>query len=93
MNKHEKSPLEKLIAIETALETMSRPTILPKPLPMYEHEYSEIPERIRVKFSNGRTAVYELRVDQPAPVIVENIKIIRKWKQGYVNKPERRKRK
>lgn len=83
--------LEFLQAREIKLK--KRPEMLPKPVPVYEHEYSEIPERIRVKFSNGRTAVYELRVEQPHPVIVENIKIIRKWKQGYVNQPERRKRK
>ena len=78
--------------IDKILEKHNRPTILPKPMPMYEHDFSEIPERIRVSFSDGSTAVYELRVEQPAPVIIENIKIIRKWKQGYVNQPERRRR-
>ena len=90
MEKTEKN-LEAMI--DRILVKHNKPTILPKPMPMYEHEYSEFPEKIRVKFSNGRTAVYELRVDQPAPVIIENIKIIRKWKQGYVNQPERRKKK
>ena len=90
MNNREKENLDAMI--DRILVKHNKPTILPKPLPMYEHEYSEIPERIRVKFSNGRTAVYELRVDQPAPVIIENIKIIRKWKQGYVNQPETRRR-
>ena len=78
--------------IDRILMEHERPTILPKPMPMYEHVYSQIPERIRVSFSDGSTAVYELRVEQPAPVIIENIKIIRKWKQGYVNQPERRRR-
>ena len=59
-------------------------------VPVYDRESSEYPEMIRVSFSDGSTAVYELRVEQPAPVIIENIKIIRKWKQGYVNKPMRR---
>lgn len=78
--------------IDRILVERNRPGILPKVLPMYEHEYSEIPERIRVSFEGGKTAVYELRVEQPAPVIIENIKIIRKWKQGYINQPVRRRR-
>ena len=78
--------------IDRILMEHNRPTIMPKPMPMYEHDFSEIPERIRVSFNDGRTAVYKLRVEQPAPVIIENIKIIRKWKQGYVNQPERRRR-
>ena len=78
--------------IDGILETADRPTILPKPLPVYEHNFSEYPEMIRVSFSDGSTAVYELRVEQPAPVIIENIKIIRKWKTGYVNQPEIRRR-
>ena len=68
-----------------------RPQILDKPLPMYDHEWSELPDRVRISFDNGRTAVYDLRMEQPAPVIVENIKIIRKWR-GYVNQPARRRR-
>ena len=83
---------EDIGAIIDMLMEHKKPLMLDKPLPIYEHEYSEIPERIRVSFNDGRTAVYELRVDQPAPVIIENIKIIRKWKQGYVNKPERRRK-
>ena len=73
-------------------EEEKRPEILPKVVPVYEHEYSEVPERIRVSFSDGSTAVYDLHTDQPAPVIIENTKIIRKWKQGYVNQPEVRRR-
>ena len=73
-------------------EKGKRPTILPKPVPVYEYEHSEYPELIRISFSDGTTAVYELRTDQPHPVIMENIKIIRKWKTGYVNQPARRRR-
>ena len=79
--------------IERILERNSRPKPLPEFIPSYERENSMIPEKIRVSFSDGRTAIYELRVEQPAPVIVENIQIIRKWKQGYVNQPMRRRRK
>lgn len=89
MEKTEKN-LEAMI--DRILVEHNKPTILPKPMPMYERDSSEYPEMIRVSFSDGSTAVYELRVEQPAPVIIENIKIIRKWKQGYVNQPERRRR-
>ena len=88
MDQQEETFLELLIRHEKE----RRPKILPKPVPIYEHECSEIPDRIRVSFADGSTAIYELRVEQPAPIIVENIKIIRKWKQGYVNQPERRRR-
>ena len=69
-----------------------RKRILSMAVPKYEHEYSKYPEQIRVSFADGHTAVYDMRIDQPHPVIVENIKIIRKWKQGYVNQPQRRRR-
>ena len=72
------------------LDKHGRPKPMPGAVPYYEHDYSEIPEKIRISFSDGQTAVYELRIDQPHPVIVENIRIIRKWKQGYVNQPARR---
>ena len=74
-------------------ETPEKLKPLPGAVPYYDRESSVIPERIRVSFSDGRTAVYELRPEQPAPVIMENIRIIRKWKQGYVNHPQRRRRK
>lgn len=93
MSKHEKSPLGKMISVEKALEALTRPKMLDKAMPTYEHDFSQYPEQIRVSFSDGHTAVYDLRVEQPAPVIIENIRIIRKWKQGYVNRPERRRRK
>lgn len=76
--------------VDRILENHGRPTMLDKPLPNYERNDSRIPEQIRVSFSDGTTAVYVLQVDQPAPIIIENIRIIRKWKQGYVNQPMRR---
>ena len=42
-----------------------------------------IPDSVRVSFSDGTTAIYDLHTDQPAPVIYENIRIIRKMKVGY----------
>ena len=90
MNQRNETFLEYLIRREKEIE--KRPEILPKPMPMYEHDCSKYPDQIRVSFSDGSTAVYDLHTDQPAPVILENIRIIRKWKQGYVNQPEVRRR-
>ena len=78
--------------LDMMMETPERPKMMDKPAVHYEHKYSIHPETIRVSFEDGSTAVYDLRVNQPAPVIVENIQIIRKWKQGYVNNPARRRR-
>lgn len=69
-----------------------RPKALDKVVPIYDHDYSVLPDHIRVLFSDGKTAVYDIHLTQPAPVIVQNIKMIRKWKQGYVNQPRRRRR-
>ena len=69
-----------------------RPGILGKVVPIYEHDYSVLPEKIRVLFADGRTMVYDIHMEQPHPVIVQNIKLIRKMKQGYVNRPPRRRR-
>ena len=94
MTEQEKKQARELMMdrIDGILETADRPRILPKPLPVYEHNFSEYPEMIRVSFSDGSTAVYQLRTEQPHPVIIENIKIIRKWQKGYVNQPEIRRR-
>ena len=70
-----------------------RPEIMGKVVPIYEHDYSVLPEKIRVLFMDGRTMIYDIHIDQPAPVIVQNIRLIRKMKQGYVNQPARRRRK
>ena len=67
-----------------------RPEILQSAVPVYDRESSRYPDSIRVSFMDGHTEIYDLRIEQPAPVIVENIRIIRKWKPGYVNKPMRR---
>ena len=77
---------------EKQIRLEKRPMILPEPLPIYERVDSEIPERIRVSFTNGTSAVYDLHVDQPAPQVIESIKIIRRMKQGYINQPPMRRR-
>ena len=61
-------------------------------LPNYEHETSKYPDSIRVSYADGNTEVYVLAPQMPHPIIMENIKIIRKW-NGYNNQPMRRRRK
>ena len=80
MARSEETFLEYLIRKEK--EIKKRPEVLPEPLPIYEHTCSEIPDRVRISFSNGTSAIYDLHTDQPAPVILENIKIIRRM-VGY----------
>lgn len=77
---------------ENAIGIVLRPDMLEKSVPIYEHDFSKYPDRLRVSFADGRTFVYDIHTDQPAPVIVQNIKLIRKMKQGYVNQPARRRR-
>ena len=80
-------------AIEDMETGKKRPKALDKVVPIYDHDYSILPDRIRVSFSDGKTAVYDIHLTQPSPVIIQNIKLIRKMKQGYVNQPMRRRRK
>jgi len=65
---------------------------LPEVVPIWEHGFDGYPDAVRVSFRDGSTAVYDIRREQPHPIIVENINIIRKWK-GYNNQPMRRRRK
>lgn len=67
--------------LERVLEKHGKPKMLPNPMPSYNHKASRHPDQLRVCFDDGSTAVYDLRAKQPAPQIVENIRIIRKWKQ------------
>ena len=77
--------------VERILDRYEKPKPLPGIIPYYAREDSKIPEKIRISFSDGSTAVYDLRVQQLSPQIVENVTIIRKWgKDRYVNKPRRR---
>ena len=74
------------------LETPERPAMLGKMVPIYDHNTSKHPDRIRVSFDDGSTAVYVMDVEQPHPLVMESIQIIRKW-NGYNNQPMRRRRK
>lgn len=85
--------LAELLDMALEMEKGERPEVLGKVVPIYEHDFSKYPDRLRVSFADGRTFVYDIHTDQPAPVIIENVRIIRNWKQGYVNRPQRRKRK
>ena len=72
---------------------MNRPEMLERPIPTYMTEGSEYPDQIRMKFSDGKTVIYDKRTEFPNPIIERNIEIIRKMKTGYVNQPMRRRRK
>ena len=74
--------------IEEAKERW-RPEMLPEAVPYYDHEWSAHPDSVRISFSDGSTAVYDIRVEQPHPIILENVRIIRRM-NGYVNQPARR---
>ena len=73
-----------------------RQRILTLAVPRYEHESSKYPEQIRVSFGDGHTAVYDMHIDQPHPLVLKNIEIMKETKknitQGYVNNPMRRRR-
>ena len=73
-------------------EKKAKPQPLRGAVHYYDREDSKYPEHIRVCFDDGTTKIYDLHTEQPAPVIMENIKIIRRMKQGYVNQPARRRR-
>lgn len=74
--------------IEEAKERW-RPEMLPEAVPYYDHDWSVHPDAVRMSFSDGSTAIYDIRVEQPHPIILENVKIIRRM-NGYVNQPARR---
>ena len=56
---------------ERGLEVIDRPELLPQPLPTYAHEWSVHPDSIRVSFADGSTRIYDLRIEQPAPVFAK----------------------
>ena len=73
-----------------------RPRMMDKPVEIYDHEFSKYPDRIRVLFMDGHTEIYDIRREQPHPLVLKNIEIMestaRNIKQGYVNQPARRRR-
>ena len=81
---------DKYIQIIIERTADERPDMLSDPFPYYEHRMSKYPDRVRISFSDGSTQIYEIRTEQPAPVILENIEIIRRMTVGYP--PRRRNR-
>lgn len=67
---------------------MERPEALPKVVTTYRGKHSRYPEQVRVSFKDGNTFVFEMRVEQPAPVIAEKVEVI-DIRIGY---PARRRR-
>lgn len=53
-----------------------RPKAMPIVVPKYRGKHSRYPDQVRVSFLDGNTHVYELRVEQPAPVIAEEVEVI-----------------
>ena len=80
---------------EAEKKRTGRPEILDGPLPIYEHDWSVIPEKVRICFADGHTAVYALQTDLPHPLVMKNIEIMKETKKkiGYINQPQRRRRK
>lgn len=72
---------------------MNRPEMLERPVPTYMTADSEYPDQIRMKFSDGKTVIYDKRTEFPHPIIERNIEIIKRMKTGCVNQPMRRRRK
>ena len=76
--------------IDAILEKHGKPRMLPKPLMSYDTEDSRIPERIRISFTDGTTAVYTLHTDMPGELMYENIRIIREWNRQDGRRRRRR---
>ncbi len=74
---------------------MDRPELLPEPVPYYDFDFSVHPDSLRVSFNDGSTAIYDIRRNMPHPLVLKNAEIMKETKQnirqGYVNKPQRRK--
>ena len=70
-------------------DRMNRPEVLEKPALTYRTEESVHPDQVRLSFSDGSTAIYDLRTELPNPLMARNHEIMKKWK-GYRNQPTRR---
>ena len=55
---------------------MERPEVLQKVVPTYRGKHSRYPEQVRVSFKDGNTFIFEMRAEQPAPVIAEEVEVI-----------------
>lgn len=65
---------------------MNRPEILDKPVPTYMTADSIHPDQVRLSFSDGSTAIYDLRTELQHPDMMRNHEIMAKWSnKGYKN--------
>lgn len=74
------------------MEKPERLVPLPEMVPIYEHEHDGHPDALRVSFEDGSTAVYEIRRDQPHPMTIKSIEIIRKWNTGILPEEPKKRR-
>lgn len=50
-------------------DNVVRPAVIGRPIPTYRFACSRIPDQVRIPFSDGTTAIYLLKVEQPAPQV------------------------
>ena len=41
--------------------------------PIYDHAWSEYPDRVRIAMDNGHTVLYQRIIDQPEPVLAPQV--------------------
>lgn len=85
-------PEEKKSVVEKLIKLEKRPEMLAIPVPIYEHTDSEIPEKVRISFTNGTSYIYTQQVTQPAPQLITCIEIIRKWEHDAKHERRRNRR-
>lgn len=56
---------------------------LPKVKGVWNHDFSKYPDLIKVAMSDGKVVNYRLDVEQPAPVLRENLHRFRNICVGY----------
>lgn len=61
-------------------EHVTRPDPLGRTANTYKSRFSRYPEQVRLSFTDGTTAIYDLRIERPAPVLFR--KEPKHWK-GY----------
>lgn len=60
-------------------ERNKRPDMLPKPAAHYEGSHSRIPEAVRISFTDGTSAIYQLKSQETQRLVMTCIDTIRKW--------------
>ena len=59
--------------------------MLPNPLKIYATN-STYPDQLKVCFKDGSTQIYDIRIQQPHPIVKRNLEIIRNMCVGYERK-------